>query len=216
MKVLVVGANGQIGTHLVEELKRTTKHVPIAMIRKEDQAVKFKEMGVETVLADLEGPVGQLTEAVKGTDAIVFTAGSGGSTGYDKTLLIDLDGAVKMMEAAQQAGIKRFLMVSAIQAHNRESWTSIKPYYVAKRYADEMLRQSGLTYTIIRPGALENEASIGKIRAEENITAGDARSIPRPDVAKVILHALDNEQTFNKSFDLVSGGLSIDEALNSL
>lgn len=215
MKVLVVGANGQIGTLLVKELKGSGRHTPVAMIRKEEQKAKFQEQDVETVLADLEGPVGQLADAMAGIDAVVFTAGSGGSTGYDKTLLIDLDGAVKVMEAAEQVGITRFVMVSAIQAHNRESWTSIQPYYVAKHYADEMLRQSGLTYTIIRPGALENKEGTGKVRAAENITSGN-RSIPRADVAKVILHTLDNEHTFGKSFDLVSGDQSIEEVLGNL
>lgn len=216
MKVLIVGANGQIGTLLVKNLKESGKHTPVAMIRKEEQKAKFREQGIETVLADLEGSVAQLARVMQGIDAIVFTAGSGGSTGYDKTLLIDLDGAVKVMEAAEQSGVKRFVMVSAIQAHNRESWTSIKPYYVAKHYADEMLKRSGLTYTILRPGALENKEGTGKIRVAADITSEGKLSIPRADVAKVIMYTLDNEHTFHKSFDLVSGEQPIEDALNSL
>lgn len=66
--------------------------------------------------------------------------------------MIDLDGAVKTVEAAEMVGIKRFIMVSAIQAHKRESWNEkMVPYYVAKYYADKILEQSELTYTIIRP-----------------------------------------------------------------
>ena len=152
MKVFVVGANGQIGQHLINLLRDSKEHTVRAMVRKKEQADAFEKLGVETRLADLEGSVDEIAEAAKGCDAIVFTAGSGGHTGADKTLLIDLDGAAKTIEAAQKIGIKRFIMVSAIHAHRREKWSSIKHYMVAKHHADKILEQSGLTYTIIRPG----------------------------------------------------------------
>ncbi|MBT2709454.1 SDR family oxidoreductase [Pseudomonas sp. ISL-84] len=203
MKVLIVGANGQIGKQLVKLINESSNHTARAMVRKEEQAGDFEKMGVETALASLEGTVGELAEAAKGCDAIVFTAGSGGHTGYDKTLLIDLDGAVKTMEAAQQAGIDRFVMVSAIQANNREKWSdAIKPYFVAKHYADRMLENSGLNYTIVRPGGLTNDPGTGKIKAADNLERG---YIPREDVAKTIYAVLDKENTFKRSFDLVSG-----------
>lgn len=110
------------------------------MVRKQEQADAYQKQGVETILADLEGTVDSIAEAAKGCDAIVFTAGSGGKTGYEKTLLIDLDGAGKTIEAAEKAGIDRFIMVSAIQANNRKSWhDNILPYYAAKHYADRVL-----------------------------------------------------------------------------
>ena len=102
-----------------------------------------KEQGFDAVLANLEGSVSELKKVMQGADAVVFSAGSGGSTGYDKTLLIDLDGAVKTMEAAEKVGAKRFVLVSTIQAHRRENWIEeLKPYYVAKHYADRMLEAS--------------------------------------------------------------------------
>lgn len=107
MNVLIIGANGQIGQILVKKLKESGEHRPIAMVRKEEQKIKYEEMGIQAVLADLEGSIDQIASAAKGADAIVFTAGSGGHTGADKTMLIDLDGAIKSMEAAKQAGIKR-------------------------------------------------------------------------------------------------------------
>ncbi|MFY4776668.1 SDR family oxidoreductase [Metabacillus sp. RGM 3146] len=214
MKVLVAGANGQIGKQLVDKLKNSGEHTPVALVRKQEQADSYAETGVETVLANLEDSVDKLTEAVKGNDAIVFTAGSGGSTGEDKTLLIDLDGAVKVMEAAEAAGIKRFVMVSALQANNRENWNEkLKPYYVAKHYADRALLQSNLTYTIIRPGGLLNEPGTGKVSVGEKHDRG---YIPREDVASVILAALDEEKTYNKAFDLVSGDTPIEEAVKSV
>ena len=110
MKVFVVGANGQIGKHLINLLKDSKEHTVRAMVRKKEQADAFEKVGVETRLADLEGSVDEIAEAAKGCDAIVFTAGSGGHTGADKTLLIDLDGAAKTIEAAQKIGIKRFII----------------------------------------------------------------------------------------------------------
>lgn len=214
MKVVVVGANGQIGQHLVALLQKEDEFEPYAMVRKEEQERFFEEKGVKAVLANLEDRVEKLEEAVQGMDAIVFSAGSGGSTGADKTLLIDLDGAVKMMEAAETTGIDRFIMVSAHQAHNRENWSeAIKPYYVAKHYADRMLEQSNLIYTIIRPGNLLNEVGTGKIQTAKNLESG---SIPREDVARTILTALKEENTYKKGFDLISGNASIKESLEKL
>jgi uncharacterized protein YbjT (DUF2867 family) len=213
MKVLVVGANGQIGRHLINLLKDSEEHTPIAMVRKQEQVDAFEELGVETRLADLEGGVDEIVDAAKGCDAIVFTAGSGGHTGADKTLLIDLDGAAKTIEAAQQIGVERFIMVSAINARRREKWRSIKHYMVAKHHADKILEQSGLTYTIIRPGGLLNEPGTGKVLVGDDLEAG---TIPRKDVAQTIFTALTTENTRNRSFDLVSGEDSIVDALNSI
>ncbi|OMC66296.1 sugar epimerase [Paenibacillus sp. FSL H7-0326] len=214
MNVLVIGANGQIGRHLVSQLKENPEHTVRAMVRKQEQLEALDKSGIEAVLADLEGTVEELAEAMKGNDAIVFTAGSGGSTGADKTLLIDLDGAVKTMEAAEKAGISRYLMVSALYAEDRTKWPeSIKPYYVAKHYADKWLENSSLNYTIIRPGGLKNEPGNGKVSL--NPEAGES-SIPREDVAAVIVAALDADNTYRKAFPIVSGTESINEVIEQI
>lgn len=213
MNVAVVGANGQIGKQVVGFLKEDG-HTPRAIVRKEEQVQSFEQEGVEAALVDLEGTVEQISNGLKGADAVVFSAGSGGSTGSDKTLLIDLDGAVKTMEAAKEAGIERFIIVSALQAHHRENWNdSLKPYYVAKHFADRALEDSGLTYTIIRPGGLLNEEGTGKVSAAENLERG---SIPREDVARTIVASLTEESTFNKGFDLISGSTGIEEAVKNV
>ena len=219
MKVLVVGANGKIGKQLVNLLNESDTHSVRAFVRKEEQAKELESNGIETHLGDLEGSVSDLEEAVKGTDAVVFTAGSGGNTGADKTLLIDLDGAVKVIDAAKNVGVDRFLMVSAFGADQREKWNEeIKSYYVAKYYADKELMQSGLNYTIVRPGGLTDDASKGKVVVSDNMQLADSDdwTIPREDVAKVVFESLDNEKTYYKAFDLVSGEQSIEEALDQL
>ncbi|TWT01012.1 SDR family oxidoreductase [Planomicrobium sp. CPCC 101079] len=214
MKVLVVGANGQIGRHFVKLLSEDPRHTAIAMIRSEEQISFFNSLNVESVIVSLEESVQEIAAAMAGCDAVVFTAGSGGSTGADKTLLIDLDGAAKTIEAAQQTGTDRFLMVSAIHADRREQWgDEIAPYYVAKHHADNILRASGLAYTIIRPGALTNDPGTGKIQAGENLERGP---IPREDVAKVLHHALASEQLHGKTFEIITGKDEIADALNRL
>ena len=216
MKVFVIGANGQIGKQLTNLLHESKEHTVKAMVRSKEQSVALEEKGIETALVNLEDSVEKIAEATRDCDAIVFTAGSGGSTGADKTLLIDLDGAVKAMEAAEKANIDRFVLVSAIQANNRENWsTVIKPYYVAKHYADRMLMQSKLNYTIIRPGGLTNDSGTGSIKAAKNITSGN-RMIPREDVAKTIMASLTEEKTYRSAFDIVSGDKVIEDALKEI
>ncbi|MFF2853761.1 SDR family oxidoreductase [Peribacillus sp. NPDC058002] len=214
MKVFVVGANGQIGKYLVDLLKDSPEHSVRAMVRKEEQSKHLEKKGIESALVSLTGSVDEISNAAKGCDAIVFTAGSGGSTGADQTLLIDLDGAVKTIEAAENLGINRFIMVSAFQANNRENWNeAIKPYYVAKHYADRALLQSDLNYTIIKPGGLVNEPGTGKVAAAEELERG---SIAREDVARTIFASLTEENTYKRSFDLISGDTAIAEALRKI
>jgi len=213
MNVLVIGANGQIGSRLIRLLAHEGKHRVKAMVRKQEQGDQLRAEGIEPVFANLEDRVDVLVEAIKGSDAIVFAAGSGGSTGLDKTLLIDLDGAVKTMEAAEKAGVKRYVIVSAMQAHNRDNWSeAIKPYYAAKHYADRMLETTGLDYTIVRPGGLKNDPGTGRISAAENLDPG---SIPRDDVAAVIAAVLEDRNTHRRAFDLTSGDTPISEAFGS-
>ena len=121
----------------------------------------------------------------------------GGKTGDDKTLAIDLDGAVKAMEAADKAGVKRFVMVSALHTDTRSAWkaSGINGYYIAKHYADRQLRSSGLDYTILRPGLLLDE------KASETITTENPeaqKGVSREDVANLILAVLEHDNSIGK------------------
>ncbi|GAK08539.1 SDR family oxidoreductase [Geomicrobium sp. JCM 19038] len=214
MNVLVIGANGQIGKHTVEKMVQDPTFTPTAMVRKEEQMKAFKEMNANTVLADLEGSVRDLATAMKGMDAVVFTAGSGGHTGADKTVMIDLDGAIKSMEAAKEVGIKRFVIVSAIGVYDRSNWMEKAAYYsAAKHYADRFLELSGLDYTIVRPGLLTNDAGKGKVKVAKEVERGE---IPREDVAETILASLKDDHTIGKGFDMISGNENIASALRDL
>ncbi len=214
MNVIVIGANGQIGQHVVNELHQNNTHTVTAVVRKKEQAEKLMDRNIQAIVADLEGSMENLEKVMPGADAIIFTAGSGGHTGPDKTLLIDLDGAVKTMEAAKQAGVERYIMVSAYDADKRQNWNeSMRPYYVAKHYADRMLEASGLNYTIVRPGGLVNEPAIRKITVGAKAKPS---TITREDVAHTLIATLENKQTYHRSFNVVNGEQSIETALNNL
>lgn len=210
MNVFVIGANGQIGKQLVERLQEEGKHEVTAMVRKDEQLEDFKNKDYQAVLGDLEGDVANLADAIDGADVVVFAAGSGGHTGADKTLLIDLDGAAKSIEASRQQGVKQFVMVSALKAEDRSAWPDeMKPYYVAKHHADRLLEESGLTYTIVRPGALTDDAGTGKVKTGD-VSTGE---VPRADVAAFLAHVIGHEAAYNKSIDLVKGDTAIEETL---
>src|SRR5690625_4381791 len=160
MKVLVVGANGQIGKHLVRMIQQSDGMEARAMIRKQEQASFFEDLGAETAVVDLEDNIPAISKAADGADAVVFTAGSGVHTGKDKTLMIDLDGAVKTIEATKAAGVKRFIMISSFDTTRnaiQEANESFAPYVIAKHYADEWLKATDLDYTIIHPGLLTKD-----------------------------------------------------------
>ncbi|WP_221568223.1 SDR family oxidoreductase [Alkalihalobacillus sp. TS-13] len=214
MKVLVVGANGGTGRHILRMLGGSNDHQAVAMIRDITQSAELEKLGIsETVLADLEDEV---EHAVEGCDAILFAAGSGSKTGPEKTITVDQEGAIKLVQAAEKHGVKRFVMLSTVGADNPEYGSEgMKHYFEAKKKADDALRESSLTYTIVRPGRLSYDAGTGKIRAAAQLDdySGD---ISREDVAKVMIESLNVENTKGKTFEFLSGDTNIVEALKSL
>lgn len=215
MKILVAGANGQIGRKIIKLLS-DSEHQVRAMVRDSRQVDKMKQLGAdETVVADLEG---DLKEVVTGCTGIIFTAGSGSHTGQDKTMLVDKEGAKKLVDEALIHGIERFIMVSTRRANNPEKAPDkIRYYFEAKGEADEYLRSSGLNYTVIRPGGLINDEGSGFILVKENLDEDSiSRKIPRADVASTVVSSIDEENTFRRSFDLVSGDITIRKALSEV
>jgi uncharacterized protein YbjT (DUF2867 family) len=211
MKVLVAGANGQIGQYLVRMLAEEGHEVR-AMIRDEDQAQGLRELGGEPVLADLEGEV---AHTVEGCDAVIFSAGGGPGSGAEKKETIDRGGAVKLVDAAREHGARRYVMVSAIGAADPEAGSeAMQPYLFAKAQADQALQESGLDYTIVRPGSLTDEAGTGTVEAAPSL--GRRGEIPREDVARTLVVTLEKENTFGKTFEVLSGDTPIEEALTDL
>lgn len=212
MRVLIAGANGKIGQHLVKQMSQTL-HLSRALIRDAEQATTLENLGAaETVVGDLEE---DCTAAMKDCDAVIFTAGSGPHTGPEKTIDIDQNGAIRLIDAAKAAGVKHFILVSSMRADTPEKAPEkIRPYLQAKLNADNHLRDSGLNYTLVRPGPLTEDAGTGKVDVSEKLEkSGD---IPREDVAAVLLAVLDADNLENRTFDLLSGDTDITEALAAL
>lgn len=210
MTVAVIGANGGIGRRLLSRLN-DAGHDPIGVVRSEDQFAAIRDRDTEPRLGDLEG---DFASALEGADAVVFTAGAGGSTGWDKTILVDLWGAERVIRACEERGIDRFVMISSRGADNPERRKGpIKPYIVAKHVADRTLQRSALDETILRPTRLTDEAGTGRVAAyfEEDPETGDP--IPRADVAQAVVECLRNEDTTGHAITLYGGETSIDQAL---
>lgn len=209
MYVLVAGSHGQVGQHVTKMLAESDHEVG-GMIRDESQAEDIEALGAEPVVADLTEDV---TRAVEGSDAVVFAAGSGG----DDVWGVDRDGAMNITDAAEAEGATRFVMLSSINADRPESSPeALREYLRAKAEADEYLRDSDLTYTIVRPGPLTNEEGTGRVEVGASIDR-DSAEIPREDVARTLVTALTVENTYGKTFELGSGEEPIAEALqNSL
>jgi len=210
MDVAVIGANGGIGRRLLPRLDEAG-HEPIGVVRSEDQFDGVRERGGEPRLGDLEG---EFASALEGADAVVFTAGAGGSTGWGKTILVDLWGAERAVRACEEKEIDRFVMISSRGAGNPESRQGpIKPYIVAKHVADRTLQQSSLDETILRPTRLTDEEGTGRVAAyfEEDPESGDP--IPRADVAQAVVECLDHDATTGRAITLYGGETPIEDAI---
>ena len=211
MRVLVAGSHGQVGRHLVR-LLAGAGHEARAMIRDGSQAPEMEDLGGTPVVADLEGDP---SAAAEGCDAIVFTAGGGPGSGAAKKETVDRQGAVKLIEAAKEYGIRRYVMVSSMGADDPESGPEgMRPYLRAKGSADDSLRESGLDYTIVRPGRLTDDPATGRVDAA--VSLGRRGEITREDTARVLLATLTAANTHGKTFEVLAGETPIDEAVRAL
>ncbi|MBZ5486272.1 SDR family oxidoreductase [Halomonas aquamarina] len=208
MTTLVIGANGQIGKQFCEQAHEQGLAIK-AMVRRQEQAGWFKERGIDVVIGDLEG---EMEHAFEGCDEVVFTAGSGPHTGPDKTLLIDLYGAIRTADIAKAKGLARYIMVSAIRAEQPlEAPEKMRPYMAAKFAADRHLESAGIPYVILKPGPLTNEAPThGFVDSMED---SSSQSITRADVAYALVHVAKTPDLKNRSVTLLNGDRPIDTLL---
>jgi len=209
MTTLVIGANGKIGRILTCGAAEAGVEVR-AMVRDPGQRSFFEAASVPVVTGDLTGDFGH---ALEGCEQVVFTAGSGPKTGYDQTLLVDLWGAIRVVDACLEQGIRHLVMVSALRAEDPLAGPEkLRPYLAAKRAADLYLAGTELTHTILRPGKLTDEPGTGLVRT----SLGDrpnAITISRDNVARCILHVLAHPPSVSRTVDLLDGGMPIEEAL---
>jgi uncharacterized protein YbjT (DUF2867 family) len=214
MQVVIAGGHGQIARRLTRLLAKQGDTV-VALIRNPDHADDVRDDGAIPVVADLEhSDAASVADAIGDADAIVFAAGAGPGSGAARKETMDYGGAVKLVDAARQRGISRYLMISSMGADPHASDGPMAPYSAAKGKADEALRASGLSYTIVRPGRLTDDPGTGRVRAGARVGRG---SIPRDDVAQVLLAILNRgDADAGQTFELVAGDDDIGVALATL
>jgi uncharacterized protein YbjT (DUF2867 family) len=213
MEVAIAGAHGKIGM-LLGELLVKQGHTVLGLIRNPDQEGDLQAIGVEPVICDLEGE-DDAAAAVAGVDAVVFAAGAGPGSSAERKRTMDLGGAVKLVEAAKQEGVGRYLIVSSMGAGDppAEGGDVFGEYLRAKAAADAVVQDSGLDFTIVRPGGLTDEPPTGLVRTGENLGRGE---ISRADVAAVLAACLLAPSSVGKTFELFAGETPVEDAVAAL
>jgi uncharacterized protein YbjT (DUF2867 family) len=213
MDVLIAGGHGKIALRLARLLV-SAGHAARGVIRNPDQAGEVEGAGATAIVFDLERDEG-LAAHVSGADAVVFAAGAGPGSGPERKLTVDQGGAIKLIEACEEAGVERYVIISSIRADRPETWSDeMRPYFEAKAAADAAVRESGLQYTIVRPGFLTDDPGTGRVTAAESVESPG--KIPRDDVAATLLAVLETPSTIGVSFDLIGGDTPVADAVSAL
>ncbi len=214
--IAIVGGHGQVAQHIIDALVRAG-HTPVALVRKEEQRGALEAKGAEVRILDIEHEeVDGFVRAFEGCDAVVFAAGGGGDGNLDRKRTVDFEGSTKSVEAAGDAGIRRFVQISAIDvdaelpADTPEVW---RAYVAAKADSDKVLRESNLDWTIIRPGMLTDDLATDAVSFSPDASRGP---IPRADVAATVVACLEEPGTIGHQANLVSGKHTVADAVRTL
>ncbi|WP_282800568.1 SDR family oxidoreductase [Lactococcus lactis] len=211
MKIFIVGSTGRVGKSLLKSLS-TTDHQIYAGARKVEQVPQYNN--VKAVHFDVDWTPEEMANQLHGMDAIINVSGSGGKS----LLKVDLYGAVKLMQAAEKAEVKRFILLSTIFSLQPEKWIgtgfdALKDYYIAKHFADLYLtKETNLDYTIIQPGVLTEEEATGLIDINDEVSASNTIG----DVADTIKELVMTDHSIGKVISMHNGKTAIKEALESL
>src|SRR4051794_9504964 len=201
MDVLVAGGHGQVALHLLRLLAERGHHAR-GLIRNPDHAQDLERAGAVPVLCDLE--TDDAVPHVGAAEAIVFAAGAGAGSGAERKRTVDYGGAVKLIEAAEQLGVQRYLMVSSMGADDPGSAPeAMRPYQQAKHDADEALAASSLAWTIVRPGGLTDEPGSGRVAVAERL--GRSGFVPRAGVAPVLVGGPTSPRDVGRTFEPLEG-----------
>jgi nucleoside-diphosphate-sugar epimerase len=213
MDIAIAGGHGKIGLQLGKLLAERGDRVR-GLIREPEQADDLVEGGIEPVLCDLESE-SKVVAAIGGADAVVFAAGAGPGSGPERKWTVDYGGAAKLIDAARAEGVRRYVIVSSMGAADppAEGGGVFGEYLRAKGKADRELEASGLDYTIVRPGSLNDDSPTGLVTIGNGLDGGQ---IPRADVVAVLGAVLPAPRAIGKAFELVSGETPVEEAVASL
>jgi uncharacterized protein YbjT (DUF2867 family) len=212
MRVVIAGGHGQIAL-LLEELLSRRGDTAVGLVRNPAHVPDLESRGAQGVVLDLEkASVDELAQVVGGADAVVFAAGGGPGSGPARKETVDKNAAILLADAAEQAGVRRYLMVSSMGTDRADPGSDdvFQVYLTAKKAADDDLRSRDLDWTIIQPGRLTDDPATGRITLDPS---AEPREVPRADVAATLVAALDEPATVRRQFTLLSGDQPIDRAL---
>jgi uncharacterized protein YbjT (DUF2867 family) len=217
MRIALAGAHGQIALRLGRRLTARGDEV-VGLVRQPDHQRDLADAGMAPVLLDLErAEVAEVADAVAGADAVVFAAGAGPGSGAARKDTVDRAAAVLLADAAEQAGARRYLLVSSMGVESvRDGATPdggddvFVAYLRAKLAAEDDLRARDLDWTVLRPGRLTNDAGTGAVHLGASVEPGE---IPRDDVADVLVALLDTASTSGLVLELVTGRTPISQAV---
>lgn len=202
--------------HLHIALRRS-EHTPVALVRREEQREELEGLGAEVRMLDIEADDAQaFAAAFEGCGAVVFAAGGGADGDIERKRTVDLEGSLKSIEGARIAGVRRFVQLSAMGVDNpvaEDTEPVWRAYVEAKRDADAALRDSGLDWTIIRPGRLTDDPARDAVQLVPEAEPGE---VPRADVGAVLAAVLDEPGTVGQQLDLVAGNDTVADAVRSV
>ncbi|KAF2764309.1 NAD(P)-binding protein [Teratosphaeria nubilosa] len=233
---LIFGGSGKVARHITR-LLAAEGHNVYSIIRNPDQIPAIESLGGKPIVQSIEcSSVDDFAQTIKenNVNAVIWSAGAGGGN-PERTKTVDNEGAIKSFDATAKAGVKRFIMVSALDIRDRKGkpepewyddddrarsdrvWKAIGSYMEAKFTADRNLvtenGRRGLEFTIVRPGGLSEDPATGKVAAGK-VHLG--RMVPREDVAGVVVECLRNQGTVGRVFDVVGGEVGIREAVEGV
>ncbi|MEU9283249.1 SDR family oxidoreductase [Streptomyces sp. NPDC048275] len=215
MRIVIAGGHGQIALRLERLLSARGEEVA-GIIRRLEQGDDLRAAGAEPVLCDLESAsVEQVAAHLQGADAAVFAAGAGPGSGPARKGTVDRGAAVLFADAAERAGVRRYIVVSSMGADPAHPGDDVFDVYLrAKGEADEYVRgRTALDWTILRPGGLIDDAGTGLVRLEASTGRG---TIPRDDVAAIIAELLETSATAGLTLEVISGSTPISVAVKSV
>lgn len=212
-RILIIGGHGKVALLLAPLLVERGDTVT-SVIRNPDHEADVAATGATPLLADIETfDTDQLANLIAGNDAVVWSAGAGGGDAA-RTYAVDRDAAIRSMDAAAEAGVARYVMVSYFGArldHGVPPENSFFAYAEAKAAADEHLRASDLEWTILGPSGLTLDAPTGRI----DVAAETSATVARADVAAVIAAVLADGSTVRRTIRFNTGDVPIAEAIAS-
>jgi uncharacterized protein YbjT (DUF2867 family) len=216
MRIVVAGGHGQVALRL-ERLLTAADHAALGIVRNPDHVDDVRAAGAEALICDLEETdVDTVAGHLDGADAVVFAAGAGPGSGIPRKTTVDRNASMLMADAAEQAGVRRFVQISSMGAGappRPGTDETFAAYLRAKTEAEEDLRRRDLDWTVLRPGGLTKGPGTGRVRLAASVPRGQ---ISRDDVAAVIVGLVTDARGIGQTLELVAGDTPIEHALRQL